>query len=351
MLADPQCVDYRDILQKYKSRIGAHAKQLEDYTQQRIEIVKDKLSGIDMQRAFAYLGAFNATCSGGHNRKTSFINLDLINNLLKPQAKPTKIEKDGQTTESSDVVASGIDHLTGFNVSMKNAKGPKFTFAWDPHAIPDKVTVKDSSGEILFDSGCKGSPEQTVELPVPKTGKIEIDVVNDCENPVSLGSALNLRIKCQEEPVLQCAEFREELSKLLQQEVELTKQLIDANSLHRECLFYMDKDLLTDLLGDGLIELEDKPMTNGICETGDETCEGEILEQKHRDQRATKPPIISRGPSADPFKCPVNSQDDSIFQKLSNAYCRVGWKRLEQEKQPDQEDLFAQSCQNRQRLT
>lgn len=337
MLNNPECVDVKDLLLTYKSNIHFHNEDLLSKTARRIEVVKEKAKEMDMQRAFAYLGAFNATCSGGHNRKSTFINLDLINKIPASTAKPTKISANGQLSEScADVEATGSDHLKSFAVSMKKAKGNTFTFKWYPYSVPDRVTVKSSSGALLFDSGCKGSEDYTeekrnLELPVPKGGSIIIDVINNCERPDERGGSVwDLNIKCAEAVELQCQEPKEELIALLKAEIDLTKKLLDANSLHRQCLMNIDSSILDNLVGDGLIQLEEGPMENGLCDTMDDACNGRVTDNQKNDRITRSGTLPVREPSSDDqFRCPEKpSNEESVLKRVSWAYCRIGWKRL-----------------------
>lgn len=340
MLNNPECVDVKELLLTYKSNLQKHKEDLDLKTTKRIAVVEEKAKSLDMQKAFAYLGAFNATCSGGHNRKTSFINLDLINKIPASTIKSTTITENGQKSEScADVEAHGSDHLKSFVVSMKKAKGDKFTFIWDPYAVPDRVTVKSSNGGLLFDSGCKGtkSAEEIInlELPVPKGGSVIIDVINDCESPGEGGSSWDLRIRCAEEAELQCKEPKEELISLLKEEVNLTKLMLDASSLHRQCLMNIDHSILDELVSDGLITLEEGPLENGICDAMDEACQGKISTERNEDRLRKSAILPLRGPSSDQdqFRCPERpTPEESVLKRISYAYCLIGWRKLGVEK-------------------
>ncbi len=338
MLNNAECIDVKELLQKYKSNLNKHKLDLDEKTKKRIAVVEEKAKELDMQKAFAYLGAFNATCSGGHNRKTSFINLDLINKIPASAVKPTTITASGQKSEScADVEAHGSDHLKSFEVSMKKAKSDKFIFKWDPYAVPDRVIVKSSKGALLFDSECKGTEineeVKSLELPVPKGGSIIVDVVNDCDNPsgVGGGSSWDLRIQCAEEPEFQCKQPKEELIALLKEEINLTKLLLDASSLHRQCLMNIDNTILDNLVGDGLITIEEGPLENGFCDTMDEACQSKISDHKNQDRMRKSAMLPLRDPSSDQdqFRCPEKpSVEESVLKRISHAYCRVGWRKL-----------------------
>lgn len=338
MLINAECRDVKGLLLSYKSNLNKHKEDLDEKTKKRITVVEEKAKELDMQKAFAYLGAFNATCSGGHNRKTSFINLDLINKIPAATARATTITESGQKCEScADVEAHGSNHLKSFEVSMRKAKTDKFLFKWDPYGVPDRVMVKSSKGELLFDSGCKGTElneeVKSLELPVSKGGSIIVDVVNDCENPSGNGggSSWDLRIQCAEEPELQCKEPREELIALLKEEINLTKLLLDASSLHRQCLKNIDHTILDNLLSDGLITIEEGPLKNGLCDTMDEECQSQVSDHKNQDRMRRSEVLPLRDPSSDQdqFRCPEKpSAEESVLKRISYAYCRVGWRKL-----------------------
>lgn len=337
MLNDPGCEETWPHLNDYRSRLDSHWTNFDSLTKERIRILERISQKLDMQRAFAFLGAFNATCSGGQNRKSAFINLDLINKLPVIYGT-TEIKKDGEVAQDcSDVSAAGSDDLKSFRVSMKKAKGSEFNFLWDPYSIPDQVIVKNGSGSVIFDSGCKGvdgaATFQPISLDGVNGGEIEVNVINNCESPSREKgvSSWQLRIQCQKEPEPKCQEPKEELTKLLKMEIELIKLLMDANSLHRSCLFFMDENLLSDLISEGLIKLEEGPLTNGFCETGDIRCEEKQEEDKLKEIKNIEPLLPYRDPSSeqDQFRCPEKKdEEESIFSQISRAYCRIGWRRL-----------------------
>ena len=345
MLNDPGCEDSWEILNEYRSRLEKHWLTFNELTKKRIAWVENNKKNYDIQRAFAYMGAFSATCSGGQNRKTSFINLDLINKIPTSYG-PTKIKKDGLVAQDcGEVVASGSDDLKSFKVSMKEAKGDDCKFLFDPYGIPDQVIVKNDSGNVLFDSGCKGEdsppPFQSIPLASVKGGLIEINVINNCEDPQRKKgvSAWEMKLQCDKEPAPVCQKPKEELVRLLKLELGYTKSLIDANALHRACFFSLDEYLLNDLISDGLIKLEDKPLTNGMCETGDTACEEKYLKNRHSEKKSIPPVLPLRDPSSeqDQFRCPEqpDSEKENIFKRISRAYCQVGWGKLGLESTPN----------------
>lgn len=337
MLNDPGCVETWPHLNEYRLRLASHWMKFDSLTKERIRILERISQKMDMQKAFALLGAFNATCSGGQNRKSAFINLDLINNLPVIYGK-TEFKKDGEVAQDcSDVSAAGSDDLKSFKVSMKKAQGSTFNFLWDPYSIPDQVIVKNGSGSVLFDSGCKGVDGSAIFQPIAldgvNGGEVEVNVINNCDSPSREKgvSSWQLRIQCQKEPEPKCQDPREELMRLLKMEIELIKLLMDANSLHRSCLFFMDENLLNDLISEGLIKIEDGPLTNGFCETGDIQCEEKNEIERLKERKNIEPLMPYRDPSSDQdqFRCPEKSDDEeSIFSQISRAYCRVGWRRL-----------------------
>src|SRR5690606_518988 len=64
MLNDPGCEDTWQHLRDYRVRLKSHWEKFDGLTKERIEILKNISLKLDMQKAFAYMGAFNATCSG-----------------------------------------------------------------------------------------------------------------------------------------------------------------------------------------------------------------------------------------------------------------------------------------------
>lgn len=343
MFNDPGCEDTWPHLNEYRSRLASHWEKYDSLTRERIKILERISEKLDMQRAFAFLGAFNSTCSGGQNRKSAFINLDLINKLPVTYG-PTQIKKDGEVAhDCADVMAAGSEDLKSFKVSMKKAKGSTFNFLWDPYSIPDQVIVKTESGSILFDSGCKGvdtpATFQPISLEGVSGGMVEINVVNNCESPSREKgvSSWQLKIQCEKEPEPKCQEPKQELVILLKKEIELIKTLMDANSLHRSCLFFMDENLLSDLISEGLIKLEEKPLTNGFCETGDTSCEEKDSLNRTHEYRNRAPVLPYRDPSSqqDRFRCPEKSENETIFTQISRAYCQTGWRRLGVEETPN----------------
>lgn len=344
MINDPQCVYLKPVMEKYLDKYQKNEDQFANLTNIRTEFVAEKIKKYDVQKAYAYAGAFNGTCSGGHNRKSSFINLEFINELPQAKGGQTQVKKEGEEIDScADVSAEGTDDLKSFFVSTKNAKGKDFLFTWDPFGVPDHVTVKSKSGALLYDSGCKGaekSPEP-VKLPVQKDG-IVVSVINTCETPAEKSSAWILRIQCSEPTADACKEPKDELTAMVKKEIELTKTLIDANKLQQQCYYFIDKDILGELLQDGMIEEEDAPMTNGICDVSDDGCHGKTNQSSASDH--AKSGLVKSGlgngngsgsvlpyrePSQEQFNCPERKDvQDSLFKTVSYAYCKHGWKRL-----------------------
>jgi len=334
MLVNPECQDVKHHLEAYQAKLLSHETILKYQTQERIVLLKSFVKDIDIQRTYAYLASFNATCSGGHNRRTSFINLDLINNLPNSEPLPTVIGQNNQTSDScSDVVAFGGNDLKGFKVSMKKNKGKDFILSWDPYGVPDQIQVTSSSGEELYNSGCKGSRElesKNITLGVPKNSDLIINVLNNCKEPSQKGmSTWELRIKCEVENTL-CQVPKNELSTLLKREVDLTKKIIDTNSLYRECLNYMYEDVLGDLLAAGLIGLENAPLENGVCDVMDEECLNKSLLNKDIDKESPPPERAVAAEVAVPsLSCSEKGQEDeSIWEQISRAYCKIGRKKL-----------------------
>jgi hypothetical protein len=351
ILNDPQCVSLKPFIDEYLEKLKKNEANFAELTNIRTEYVADKIKQYDVQKAYAYAGAFNGTCSGGHNRKTSFINLELINKLPQAKGDATQVVKEGDKIEScSDVKAAGSDtDLKSFFVSTKKAKGSDFILTWDPYGVPDHIVVKSKSGEMIYDSGCKGADTSPapMKLPLPKEGMV-INIINTCETPNEKGSAWDLRIQCSEpSPPELCKDPREELIRLLKEEVNQTKILIDANQLQRECYYYIDKDILGKLLSDGMIEEDSAPMTNGLCDVMDEGCAGRSSESSNKDQsgsgsaksnstKSLAPSLANSGfilpyrePSQEQFHCPPRKEvEHSLFKTVSYAYCTQGWKRL-----------------------
>jgi hypothetical protein len=335
MKNDPQCASLVQNLDKYLADYKLHETNFSDLTKVRTDFLVEKIKQYDVQKGFAYAGAFNGTCSGGHNRATSFLNLEFINKLPQGEGSSTQVTKEGEKVEScADVSAGGSDDLKSFFVSTKKAKGNDFLFTWDPFGVPDHVIVKSKSGEVLYDSGCKGndklgSPEP-IKIPLPKEGMV-INIINTCETPDNKGSSWNLRIQCSEPAEGLCKEPREELIRLVKREVEMTKNLIDANKLQQQCYFYIDKDILGDLLRDGMIEEESAPMTNGLCDSTDRACSSGINlnGSQDRNKRGIATILPYREASQEAFNCPERKDvEDSLFKTVSYAYCKTGWRRL-----------------------
>lgn len=346
ILNNPECVSLRPFIDEYLAQLKKHEDEFANLTKVRIDYVAEKIKQYDVQKAYAYAGAFNGTCSGGHNRKTSFINLEFINKLPQSTGGQTEVTKDGENIESCADVSAGASNedLKSFFVSTKKAKGKDFILTWDPYGVPDHIVIKSKSGQEIYNSGCKGSDKSSpepIKLPLPKDGMV-INIINTCETPDEKGSAWDLRIQCSEPAAELCKEPRDELIRLVTEEVNQTKKLIDANKLQQQCYFYIDKDILGKLLSDGMIEEETAPMTNGLCDVMDEGCSGEKkdsagneLSHKGKGPDSTKrmvgtsPFVPYREPSQEQFRCPERKDvEDSLFKTVSYAYCTQGWKRL-----------------------
>ena len=333
ILVNPECQDVKGLLEKYQTNLLAHETKLKIQTQERIELLKTFAKDIDIQRSYAYIGSFNATCSGGYNRKTSFLNLELINKLPNGENPRTVIGENNQTSETcNDVVAFGGNDLKGFSVSLKKNKGKNIVLFWDPYGIPDQIQVTSSAGQELYNSGCKGSQElenKNIVLPAPPETDLIINVNNNCKNPSEKGmSTWELGIKCEMET--QCQIPKTQLSNLLKTEVELTKKIIDTNSLLRQCLNFMYEDVLGDLVTAGLIGLEETPMENGVCDVMDEECQEKSLSNKTNDkQRHPVEKVTVLEPSPSPVSCPEKiKEDESILEQVGRAYCKIGRERL-----------------------
>lgn len=327
MLDNPECKDVEALLKKYKEDMKKHWDDFDHLTKVRSDFVKENYKDMDMQKSFAFMAAFNATCSGGQNRGTSFINLDLINNIPKSFAT-VEIQKNGQVADScSDVKAYGSSDLKEFKVSMKSAKGDTFKFHWDPYGVPDRVILKGGSG-ILYDSGCKGDdPDRKMPLEIPLKGvkEVSVEVVNSCESAGSF-SAWELGLQCAEEPQELCKKPKDELTKLILAEVSYTKTLMDANALHRECLFHIDHTVLEELLTSGMISLESSPMKNTLCDYADTECRNRTDQLRKTEKTLRVPNAVKNAGEQPHFLCPSGTED--LFQQVSRAYCEVGWKRL-----------------------
>lgn len=339
MKSDPECSYLTTLMDEYLMQYQKHEDNHLELTAKRSEFLTEKIEEYDIQKGYAYAGAFNGTCSGGHNRKTSFLNLEFVNKLPQVEGSSSKVARDGEKIDScSDVTAAGSDDLKSFTVSTKKAKGNELLFTWDPFSIPDHVTVKTLSGKLLYDSGCKGSESEPVplKLELPKDG-IVVNIINTCEDPKNKGSSWSLRIQCAESVPEVCKAPREELINLVKNEIEQTKTLIDANKLQQQCYFYIDKNILGKLLEDGLISEETSPMTNGICDKFDEACVANAKEkmttnQSQRSVASSSPGEVDPGFQSEfqsEYFCPERKDvEDSLFKTVSYAYCNTGWKRV-----------------------
>ncbi len=345
MLNDPSCKDVHEVLNRYQAKLKKQKEKIIHgfkVVTAHFETIKHL---IDIQRQYAYGAAYNSTCSGERNGESSFIDLDTINKILVPAvAKETKVTKSDEViNDCTDVKASGNEHLKGFTVSMKKAKGKDFQFIFDPYGIPDQVILKDEKGSTIHDSGCKGASGEkdlTVKVDLAKlTGdkKVVVSIINNCEDPAKQTgvSAWELNIKCVQEEAELCVKPKNDLADLLKLEVDYYKRFLDVNAMEKHCFEHFDEDILKEMEHVGLFIHEGGVMTNGLCETMDEECLERQAENEEKDRVASQ--VVATPPArvptavveAEKAHCPPKPKmSESIFKVITWNYCHIANKKL-----------------------
>lgn len=333
MKGTPECKPYYPTIDGYLEKLEFQKNHFAELMKQRVAALEKYKEIYDVQRYYAYAAAFNTTCSGQYNRQYNFLDLDTINKLGKADGEISQVSKNNEVVEScSDVRASGSADLNEFVVSVKKAQGENLTFASDAYGVPDHVILKTKSGIVLHDTQCSSGSQGKIQIPLSKLAgekEVVVSVKNDCGG--AGGSAWEVNIQCNEDGP--CAKPREDLTKLLKQEVQYGKDYIDLDRVERGCFFFYDENILADLIKDGMIEMEDKPMENGMCETHDLACDARMEEQRKSEKKyslsETLPAsgeLTPRAPANEVI--PDNRPTPPIFDHISKAYRAHAFKRL-----------------------
>jgi hypothetical protein len=355
MLKKQKCTEIHPFLNSYRESIRTHKSTFEKEQNARRDYIDALSTSLDLQRKFAVFQGVNSHCAGNQNLWGSVIDIHAVNRLLAPKgAKSTKVQN-GEAAEScSDVRASGSDDLKSFSVNMANAIGQSFKFSYDVYAIPDRVILK-SGNTVLLDTGCKSSSEMVQkEFPLSSLGGrkfIEVEIVNDCENPSDKGgSAWEIAVACEEKPIGEdeCRLEKTKLAELLKKQIEIIKGFLSMNDTETGCMEHLDETVLPELLKKGLITLSDSPVINSLCDP----LEGKKCKNYRQSQLKKELANISErtkndfstfaSPEQQKNNLPTDNPNEkssgcsekpsyskSIFEHISWAYCKHSPQRLE----------------------
>lgn len=260
ILSNPTCAPVKKPIEEYAAKLKKYFTFMQKKNEYRTKIVEMLLTIFDAQRNAAFTQAFKALCLGEESNINSFVDLDAVNAMLSLIETPaTQVEKDNQTIEDCRHVEALGDHdLKGFVISLKGAKSADFSFNYDTYGIPDQITLKNSNGEVIHDSGCVGTlREKNFTFPVSKLGedkKLYVNIVNMCRSSDKNGSSWRLELKCQEEKKVPCGQQVKELAELIKQEVYYTKSLLDLDEMEFNCLMYHDNSIFSQLEANGLLQ-------------------------------------------------------------------------------------------------
>ena len=272
VLSEKACLSLHEILRKYKDNLVQQRLQFDQEAQKRLLLFKKYADFIDMQRQYAHSAAFQATCSAEEHRQAVYLDLDFINEINSSGAE-TQVQTSGELMEDcSNVTAYGQEDLNSFKVSMKKSKKSEFTIFHDVYGVPDQVIVKNSSGTVLYDSGCNPG-DNKVQISNDRLGSdliAYVSVVLNCRDRGQKGSAWELALSCG--PKAPLCPYLDQLDQLAKKEVENTKKLIDIHVLERSCYEHYDEDVLSSLVKGNLIVVDPTWEFNGRCLTSDKIC-------------------------------------------------------------------------------
>ena len=353
ILGNSQCSPLHDVLKQYLENVAKMREKYDLDAKARLDLLNKTSSFFDMQKDYAHMAAFSATCAGQEHRGAAMVDLDAINQILSGSGGSSEVTSNGQLIDNcSDVRAFGRNDLSGFRISLKNAKGQSFLFIKDAYSIADQVILKTSSGKILFDSGCEKDDRQQ-DIPLSDLGpdkQVIVEIKGSCEHTdKNRMTAWFVGVKCLQDSKV-CLDEVDQLKTLMKQQIEYTKSLINIHAMELNCYRHYDVNILKDLKEKGLIDILEYPMANGPCLFLDIACRNKIEDgrSKERDlvpelnlslKLVAPPAAVSFPKKANPINfnsreifdahCPPKTiSSDSVLKLVSRTYCIVGFRKL-----------------------
>jgi hypothetical protein len=325
----------------------------EEDAKARLGLLNKTASLFDMQKDYAHMAAFSATCAAEEHRGAAMVDLDGINQITNAGGGATEVKSNGELIDDcSDVRAFGKNDLNGFRISLRHAKGDSFLFMKDAFSIPDQVILKTSSGSVLYDSACQpGNEEKKISIGSVSGDKVvTVEIIGSCANQGNKATtAWFVGLKCTQDKRI-CSNEVDQLMELMKKQIEFTKSLINIHSMELSCYRHYDVNILKDLKARGLIDIRDDQITNGPCSFFDFVCkskfEQELNKEKNRNSEMIipfKPEALTPPPSPKklPTKLSFDSREifdahcptkiistDSVLKLVSRTYCTVGFRKL-----------------------
>lgn len=264
------------------------------------------------------------------------------------------VSKNGEHVKScSNIMAAGNENLDEFYVDMSSADSKDFFVSYDTVSVPDRIRIFNTFGSLIHDSGCLGTGghvgnEFKMGNRKGET-KLKIQVIADCENHNNTYWELFLTCQKKEDKKTKekkffnpykdggsCDQNLMAVVVNLKSYLDLSPEVLDSYWSHAECYDELYTDIRPEYFEYGRFVQE--IIQTQSCSSSDPFCLRGNPAKKLKGEEVRKPSsIISTekkkkkklqyGPSID--HCPkAPKKSDSIFERVSGAYCRHAFDRL-----------------------
>lgn len=262
----------------------------------------------------------------------------------------THVTENGSTAKScANVSAAGNNDLNEFYVNMTEANSKEVLFSYDTVGVPDRIKIFSTVGTLLHDSGCVGTGrhvEHQIKFNnINREKKVKIQVIADCEN--FNGTYWELFINCKKDPKKgkekekffnpyknggSCDQNLIALVVNLKSYLDLSPSVLDSYWSHADCYDELYAGIRPEYFE--YSRFVNEIIQTQTCAKDDPFCLKSTPKKKLEDKDDIRTPsstVVKKkpiyGPSID--HCPkAPKKSDSIFERVSGAYCRHAFERL-----------------------
>lgn len=182
----PQCPKLQAIASQFLNSESATKNKIEkDYEVIKSNVTKQS-QDYKIQVEASLLAWGYSLCDAGFMGQKLKDRLDMYNAIraIEFNTPPDNVLSDGDHMNSCENLnATGENGvIKRFSVSLENTFQDKLHFSYHTYSIKDRIVILDNMENKIFDTGCVETKiTKSVEITMPTSSKIYIDVDSDCE--------------------------------------------------------------------------------------------------------------------------------------------------------------------------
>tara|TARA_R110002072_G_scaffold64203_1_gene159136 strand:- start:114326 stop:115603 length:1278 start_codon:yes stop_codon:yes gene_type:complete len=290
---------------------------------------------------WAMIATFCTTSKATADIKTFWKYYEKLNILSSVKAQEAK---QGETiNDCRNVKASGNDDLSEFYIDLANADTNEMTLEYSMAGIPDQIQLFNQKGKKIFDSGCvSGTKTQKLTISTDRfqEEKLKVNIIAKCEGDES--TYWGFRFACQGKNknklnAGKCSNDALQLNDEILKALKMTDKLLDSFWSQALCYNNLYDKTMKQFSKYGkfvkeVVDMDCKKQSSPNCLKGEvKAPELEVKNFKAKIGNQFQPPrnLKSGKIGYEEKECDrLYKKPDTIFKKVSKAYCMYGFERL-----------------------